>query len=134
VRVAFQAIAGFAGAPFTLISSASAYLEIPAVFLFSVVIWRTLDAKPVVDQETGEITLESRVGAVLSRYPDLLAVFLRYGFTPLANPVLRRTLAAVVTIRQACEMHGIDAAALLRDLRGAAGQPPTGRRALRVIG
>ena len=44
----------------------------------------------------------NRVGEVLDRYPDLLDTFLAFGFTPLANPVLRRTLARYVTIAQAC--------------------------------
>jgi uncharacterized protein involved in response to NO len=121
VRVLFQGIAGFAGAPFTLVSSISAYLEIPAIALFSFVLWRTLDARPVWDPERDEITLESRVGALLARRPELLSVFLRHGFTPLANPVLRRTMGALVTVGQACGLHHIDADALLRDLRAAAG-------------
>jgi uncharacterized protein DUF542/cytochrome c/quinol oxidase subunit I len=49
IRVAFQAVAGFRGEPFTLVSSVSAYLEIPALALFSLVIWRTLGARPGID-------------------------------------------------------------------------------------
>jgi hypothetical protein len=133
IRVVFQGIAGFLGAPFTLVSSTSAYLEIPAIFLFSVVIWKTLDARPVLDPVTDQITLESRVGALIERRPELLAVFLRHGFAPLANPVLRRTMGAVVTVRQACGLHGVDAEALLRELQAAV--PASGRQGvpLRVI-
>jgi len=134
VRVVFQGIAGFLGAPFTLVSSASAYLEIPAIALFSLVIWRTLDARLVVDPATDEITLESRVGALIERRPELLAVFLRHGFAPLANPVLRRTMGALVSVRQACGLHGADADALLRDLQASAARAPARRAiALRVI-
>jgi hypothetical protein len=46
-------------------------------------------------------------------------VFLRYGFAPLRNPVLRRTMARVVTIEQACRREGSSQAALLGDLRRA---------------
>jgi hypothetical protein len=133
IRVAFQGIAGFLGSPFTLISSASAYLEIPAIALFSVVIWKTLDARQVADAATDEITLESRVGALIERRPELLAVFLRHGFAPLANPVLRRTLGAVVTVGQACRLHGVDAGALLGDLQAAVSGPARHVVPLRVI-
>lgn len=135
IRVGFQAVAGFAGPPWTLLSAVSAYLEIPAVFFFGLALWRTLDAKDVLAALSREITLGSKVGDVLAQYPDLLGVFLRHGFTPLANPVLRRAMAGVVTIGQACGVHGVDGEALLRDLRAAAGLPPAGRRPvpLRVV-
>ncbi len=96
-------------------------------------IWKTLDARPVFDPATDQITLESRVGALIDRRPELLAVFLRHGFAPLANPVLRRTMGAVVTVRQACGLHGVDADTLLRDLQAAG--PASGRQVvpLRVI-
>jgi uncharacterized protein DUF1858/uncharacterized protein DUF542/NnrS protein len=135
IRVVFQAVAGFRGAPFTLISSSSAYLEIPAIALFSLVLWRTLDARLVAGAATDEITLESRVGTLIDKRPELLAVFLRHGFAPLANPVLRRAMGAVVTVRQACGLHGVDPEALLHDLRAEAAPAVTGHRAvpLRVI-
>jgi hypothetical protein len=47
-------------------------------------------------------------GRVLERFPDLLPVFVAHGFSALANPQLRATLARVVTIEQACRRMGID--------------------------
>ena len=46
---------------------------------------------------TGDWVLgpQTRIGEILERYPDTLPVFLRRGFTPLANPALRRTVAAL---------------------------------------
>ena len=41
----------------------------------------------------GPITGGEYVSDVLERYPDLLAVFLQFGFRPLANPALRRRRA-----------------------------------------
>jgi hypothetical protein len=75
------------------------------------------------------------VGTLIDRRPELLAVFLRHGFAPLANPVLRRAMGAVVTVRQACGLHGVDPEALLHDLRAEAAPAVTGHRAvpLRVI-
>lgn len=135
IRVLFQSAAGVFGGPFTFISSSSAYLEIPAIALFSLVIWKTLDARVTSDPATDEITLESRVGALIDRRPELLAVFLRHGFAPLANPVLRRTMGAVVSVRQACGLHNVDADALLGDLRAAVAPRVSGRRGipLRVV-
>ncbi len=71
--------------------------------------------------EITDITPQTKVATVLERYPQTLEVFLRYGFAPLANPVLRKTMARVVTIEQACRREGVDLQALLRDLRKAAG-------------
>lgn len=67
--------------------------------------------------EAFAITPQSKVGDVLARYPETLQVFLRYGFAPLANPVLRRTMARVVTIGQAARREGVDINTLLSDLR-----------------
>jgi len=55
----------------------------------------------------------------LERYQETLEVFWRHGFAPLRNPVLRRTMARVVTIEQACRREGVSRAALLDDLRRA---------------
>jgi hypothetical protein len=41
----------------------------------------------------------------------------RLGFSPLRNPVLRKTMARAITIEQACRREGIDLADLLGELR-----------------
>jgi hypothetical protein len=41
---------------------------------------------------------QTRIGEILQRYPDTLPIFLRRGFTPLANPALQRTVARIVTV------------------------------------
>jgi hypothetical protein len=48
------------------------------------------------------------VVGVLDRHPELLPVFLEFGFRPLANPVLRRTAARGVTIGLACRLIGVE--------------------------
>lgn len=45
---------------------------------------------------------------ILDRQPDLLPVFLKFGFRPLANPVLRRTAARGVTVALACRIAGVN--------------------------
>jgi hypothetical protein len=69
------------------------------------------------------VTTEHCVGDVLDRYPQLLAIFLAFGFKPLASPWLRKTLAHRVTIAQACRFVGVDADALLKRLNEEQVQP-----------
>lgn len=70
---------------------------------------------------------QTKVGELLNRYPDLLPIFLHHGFTPLANPALRRTIARVVTIEQVCRRESVDLDAFLQELRSwvAAAKRPT---------
>jgi len=62
------------------------------------------------------ITPSTRVGDVLARYPQSLEIFVRRGFTPLRNPVLRKTMARVITIEQACRREDVDLTELLNEL------------------
>jgi hypothetical protein len=74
---------------------------------------------------TGPVTGGDYVADVLDRSPALLPVFLRFGFRPLASPVLRRTAARGVTIDLACRMIGADKAAFLAALNAALPGPKT---------
>jgi hypothetical protein len=56
------------------------------------------------------------VGDVLARYPQSLDILVRRGFTPLRNPILRKTMARVITIEQACRREGVDLTELLNEL------------------
>jgi hypothetical protein len=62
------------------------------------------------------IEANHRVGDVIEWFPRTEDVFLRHGFTPLKNAVLRRTLARQVTIAQAAALRCVGLAALLNDL------------------
>jgi hypothetical protein len=68
-----------------------------------------------------------RVGEVLDLYPALANVFAAFGFRPLANPYLRRTLAARVGIGEACQFLGGDPTALLAALNAARPELSPGR-------
>lgn len=81
----------------------------------------------------GPILPAHRVGEVLKRHPELLETFLRFGFRPLANPVLRRTLARVTTIAAACRHLGVDETELLAALNRERQRPPRQRVALPVL-
>lgn len=65
------------------------------------------------------ITAESRVAAVVEKWPQTLEVFMAHGFALLANPVARRTIARRVSIDQVCRMHGKDTAQLVQELHRA---------------
>lgn len=72
------------------------------------------------------ITPETKVGDLLSAYPALEPVLVAQApaFANLKNPILRRTVARVATLAQAARVGGLDARALVRALRAAAGQEP----------
>jgi hypothetical protein len=74
------------------------------------------------------ITAENRVGDVLTVYPGLLDTFVAFGFKPLRNPLLRKTLARRVTIAQACRMMDVDTLKLLEVLNDLRAQQPTPAR------
>ncbi|MBO9539900.1 DUF1858 domain-containing protein [bacterium] len=58
------------------------------------------------------ITADMKVNEVLDRYPQTLEVFVGHGFKPLANPLMRRTFAHLVSIKGAARMHHWEAARL----------------------
>lgn len=59
---------------------------------------------------------DATVAALVAGRPDRLQALIELGFTPLANPVLRSTLARGLSLRQACTMKGIPLDAALRVL------------------
>lgn len=64
-----------------------------------------------------EISAKTKIADVLDHYPQTLQIFLQYGFSSLNNPVLRKTMARVVTIEQACRREGVGLDGLLGELR-----------------
>jgi hypothetical protein len=73
------------------------------------------------------------VGDLLDKWPGAIETFLHFGFRPLANPLLRRTLARRVTIAQACRVLGVVQADLLAALNAAQVLQFGGRRSLPVV-
>ncbi len=70
-----------------------------------------------------EIDLQTKVGALLEAYPELEKTLLELSpaFAKLRNPVLRRTVAKVATLRQAAGIAGISPAEMVSTLRRVAG-------------
>ncbi len=71
-----------------------------------------------------DITPETRVGALLDAYPELEEELfgLSPAFKKLKNPVLRKTVAKVTTLRQASRVGNVSIGKLINQLRAAAGQ------------
>ncbi len=126
IRVLFQSLSAFGGPVWLRMSPVSGVLELVGLLLFGVNLWKTLDAATEEESAAARVPPplagDTLVGDVLAADPALLPVFLGAGFTPLANPVLRRTLAKGVSIAQACRMHGVDIQEFLGRLAEARGR------------
>ncbi len=59
------------------------------------------------DDKLDEITEETNVGKLLKAYPESLKILVKYGFSPLENPEMRKTLARTITLRGAKELIGM---------------------------
>ena len=67
-----------------------------------------------------QLEADHLVSDVVSWYPHTLEVFAALGFTPLRNPLMRRTIGRTVTIGQAARMRNLHVAEMLRTLNRAA--------------
>lgn len=104
----------------------SGFIEVLALTLWgyellgNISFGRQLEKRPAKRMLTAvplKISARTKVADVLDQYPQTLQIFVEHGFSPLRNPVLRQTMARVVTIEQACRREGAALHELLRDLR-----------------
>jgi curved DNA-binding protein CbpA len=72
------------------------------------------------------ITPDSKVGEMLERYPQLeeTLISISPAYQALKNPVLRRTVAKVATLRQVARVGNVPLGSLISRLREAVGQEP----------
>ncbi len=72
------------------------------------------------------ITANMKIGTLLEAYPQLEEILtqLAPAFEKLKNPILRKTVAKVTSIRQAAKVGGISVGEMVNQLRQAAGQLP----------
>ena len=70
-----------------------------------------------------DITPETKIGPLLDAHPALESVLLDMSpnFAKLKNPVLRKTVAKIATLRQVAEIGGVPLASMINTLRSAAG-------------
>ena len=73
------------------------------------------------------ITPDTKVGPLLASYPQLEDVLIEISptYRALKNPLLRRTVARVATLRQVARVGNVAIGALVNQLRAAVGQPVT---------
>jgi len=134
LRVVSQTLADFTPAAFP-VAGVTGFLELSGLAVWGIHLWRLMAghaepaeapaAPPALVTMTpgGPITSQSIVGEVIDRYPWLLETFVSSGFKPLANPLLRRTVARRTTIEQACRHMGVDVQPLLEILNTQREQP-----------
>jgi hypothetical protein len=70
-----------------------------------------------------DITPDMKVGVLLDAYPELTDVLIGIApaFKKLRNPVLRRTVAKLTSLRQAAQVGGVSLGEMIGKLRTAAG-------------
>lgn len=112
LRVVAQTLTDFTPHAFP-VAGVSGLLEVTGLALWGVHLWLVMAGRPryrlsvTVPYIPGTpIEAGHTVGEVLDRHPELLATFLGLGFRPLANPVLRTTVARHISIGQACRQVG----------------------------
>lgn len=70
-----------------------------------------------------DITIQTKVGEILEHYPELEDVLMSMSpaFAKLKNPILRKTVAKVASLKQVAEVGNLDLSLLITTLRRAAG-------------
>lgn len=58
-------------------------------------------------EEDLEINENTNVGKLVSRYSEAIEILAKYGFTPIKNPLLRKTLAKTITLGRAKKLEGL---------------------------
>jgi len=71
-----------------------------------------------------DITPDTKIGLLLDNYPQLEAVLidLSPAFAKLRNPILKKTISKIATLRQVAQIGNIPLGTLINTLRTAAGQ------------
>jgi hypothetical protein len=126
IRVAGQSLSVVAGPAWLRFAGISGGFELTAIVLFAINLWRTLNTETAGERAAAQappIAADALVGDLLDAYPALLPIFVGSGFAPLANPLLRRTVARGVSVAQACRMHRVPVGAFLDRLRRALQAP-----------
>jgi hypothetical protein len=126
LRVVGQAWTDFAPTVFP-IAGISGVLEVSGLTLWAVHMWRIMfggyalsfvENAPTPAVHDG-FAPDDFVGEILDRYPSLLSTFVAFGFQPLANSFMRRTVARHITLATACRHLGVDLETFLAVLNDA---------------
>lgn len=126
MRVGFQTLTDFTDIAFP-ITGVSGILEVSGLAVWGIHLWAVMNGRiqtATSPSETNRPSLQSGepivatsiVAEVLRVYPKTLDTFLEFGFAPLANPVLRRTMASTISVGGAARLLSVDAEAFLEAL------------------
>jgi hypothetical protein len=143
MRVAFQIATDFQGWAYP-IAGVSGLFEVTGIAIWGVHLWRIMNGwQPAPEPKRGRssfpgrqqttdaaaekqaaslfsrpvaITADDKIGWIVEWFPQTLPLLLEKGFTPLANPVLRRTMARTISVRTAASHHQLDLDAFLEEL------------------
>lgn len=121
IRVGVEMATDFSGAATTLMAPAGAMVFVVLV-AWGMHLFQYSKPSASANLEVG-ITPLSKVGGVIETWPATLDVFIKHGFTMLADPVARRTMAHGVSLKQVCETQSKDLSILISDLKAAIEAP-----------
>ncbi|MGR3302533.1 MAG: DUF1858 domain-containing protein [Candidatus Scalindua sp.] len=121
LRVSTQIMIGLSNDSYYSLIGFSGWIEFTAIGIFGYNIWKTMNAEDEDEIEEPketltEITGNTNIANAIDQYPEILDVFLGFGFKQLTNPVARRTVAKMFTIKQASKIHPVEIDALLKAL------------------
>jgi hypothetical protein len=122
LRVSTQILTDLLPGAFSAIGL-SGLLEVTGIGIWGIGLYRVMNSASQANERAGAsaqrpvvVGPNDKPGLVVDAAPELLKVFAQFGFAPLQNPLLRRTVARQITIRQACRMQGVDETTLLAAL------------------
>ena len=129
MRIAFQILTDSYTWAYPVMA-ASAWIEVAGLSIWAVDLWRAMGRKPAPAGACGQasLTLTARVADIAEAYPQTIPVFLRFGFSMITNPLMRRTVARSITLEQACRLRRVDCDEFLLALRQAAAPAPGANR------
>jgi hypothetical protein len=117
LRVVGQTLTDFSPRAFAF-AGMSGLLEVSGLAIWGIHLWYVMSgrvkagttAEPHAGSKIPDGPIEPgyTVAAVLDRYPRLIDTFVAHGFNMLSNPRLRRSIARVVTIEQACRRMDVN--------------------------
>jgi hypothetical protein len=139
LRVIAQTLTDFTPHAFP-VAGVSGLLEVTGLALWGAHLWEVMAGRArycrsvTVPYVPGTpIEAGHTVGEVLERHPELLETFVSLGFRPLANPLLRKTIARHVSIGQACRQLGRDRQEVIEVLNHARAAAPHRMHSLPMV-
>jgi hypothetical protein len=129
MRVAFQILTDTFVWAYPVMA-ASAWIEVIGLAIWAVDLWMAMRRRPATGATCGDVplALSARVAEVAAAYPETIPVFLQFGFTMIANPLMRQTVARSVSLAQVCRLRRVDSQQLMAALRKAVDARPVVRR------